>query len=182
MRRTRSALQTALIELAVKQDYETITVAAICEAADVGRSAFYQHFKGKDDLLRTGFAKLEADLDGLETGQDASFSAAFLEHAIQHRILFRALMRSRAAPIVSAAVRRILIEKASNLITSESKSGAPQDLRAILLADLLLSLTRWWFDRDAKLPTGDVEDMFTEMAGGILGEQGCRCVHRGKTR
>lgn len=180
VRRTRSALQTALFELVVKRDYETITVADICEAADVGRSAFYQHFKGKDDLLRTGFAKLKADLGGVEEGQSANFSAAFLEHAIQHRILYRALMRSQAAPIVSAAVRRILVEKASNLISSESRSGAPRDLRAILLADIVFSLTLWWFDRDARLPVCDVEAMFAEMAAGVLGNYVCSCASCGQ--
>ncbi|MVO17619.1 TetR/AcrR family transcriptional regulator [Parasedimentitalea huanghaiensis] len=182
VRRTRSALQTALLELVVKRAYETITVADICDAADVGRSAFYQHFKGKDDLLRAGFAKLEDDLGRGEAGQDASFSNAFLEHAIQHRVLYRALMRSQAAPIVSAAIRRILVEKASNLITAESGTGVPRELRATLLADLLLSLTLWWFDRDARLPVCDVEAMFAEMATGILGEQGGRYASPGQTK
>ena len=169
VRRTRTALQNALLEMAVKRNYEAITVADICDAADVGRSAFYQHFKGKDDLLRSGFARLEADLGGAEAGQGASFSAAFLEHALQHRVLYRAMMRSQAGPIVSAAIRRVLGAQVVSSLTTESPSGIPRDLRATLLVDLLYSLTRWWLDRDAMQPASEVDAMFREMASGILG-------------
>lgn len=170
VRKTRRALQTALFELVVKEDYEAIIVADICAAADVGRSAFYQHFKGKDDLLRSGFARLEADLDATEFGQKSGFGAGFLEHAFQHRVLYRAIMRSQAGPIVSTAIRRILDSHARTSLESESASGVPRDLRAALLVDLLISLARWWLDRDARQPVLEMEAMFREMAAGIIGE------------
>lgn len=170
VRKTRRALQTALLELVVKEDYEAITVADICDAADVGRSAFYHHFKGKDDLLRSGFAQLEADLDATGLGQGADFGASFLEHAFQHRVLYPALMRSQAGPIVSTAIRRILGSHARTTLDSESASGVPRELRAALLVDLLLSLTGWWLERDAKQPVREIDGMFKEMAAGIIGK------------
>jgi AcrR family transcriptional regulator len=175
VRRTRTALQNALFEIVVQRNYEAITVADICDAADVGRSAFYQHFKGKDDLLRSGFARLEADLSVTEVGQDISFSAAFLEHALQHRMLYRALMRSQAGPIVSASIRRVLGAQATGSLAPESPSGIPRDLRATLLVDLLYSLTRWWLDRDATQTVSEIDAMFHEMAAGILGEPSHHC-------
>jgi len=165
VRRTRQALQGALFELVTRRDYETITVADICEVADVGRSAFYQHFKGKDDLLRAAFERLEADMDTAEAG----FSAGFLDHAYQHRALYRGMMRSQAAPIVSTAIRRILGSKAKELLASESASGAPRDLRSALLVDMLFSLTRWWLDRDAPQSVEEIDTMFRELAVGIVG-------------
>lgn len=169
VRRTRNALHQALFDLVVKQDYEAITVANICDAADVGRSAFYQHFKGKDDLLRSGFAQLEADLVAIDSGQAAGFSTRFLEHAFRHRELYRSLMRSQAGPIASTAIRRILGAQARIIISPESPSGVPRDLRAALLVDLLLSHTRWWLDRDAVQPIHEIDAMFNEVAAGIIG-------------
>ena len=169
VRRTRHALQQAMLGLLARADYDAITVAQICEAADVGRSAFYQHFKGKDDLLRSGFAQLEADLEVSEPHQAADFSARFLDHAYRHRALYRSLMRSLAAPIATTAIRRILDGQARAVLARETPSGAPQDLRAALLVDLLLSLTRWWLDRDARQPIRDIDAMFKELSAGIIG-------------
>lgn len=179
VRRTKKALQTALFEIVVKQSYETITVADICAAADVGRSAFYQHFQGKDDLLRSGFAQLEADLGATGAEQNAGFSVDFLDHALRHRLLYRAMMRSQAAPIVSSAIRRILGAKALASLAPVSPSGIPRELRATLLVDMLLSLTRWWLDREAQQPVSEIETMFREMAAGILGAPPRRSASHG---
>ncbi|RTM09235.1 MAG: TetR family transcriptional regulator [Hyphomicrobiales bacterium] len=52
--RTRATLQHALISLIPKKGYEAVTVEDICDAANVGRSTFYAHYTGKDDLKRRG--------------------------------------------------------------------------------------------------------------------------------
>src|SRR5262245_45123225 len=51
--RTRAMLHQALLALIMEKGYEAISVADICERADVGRSTFYAHFTGKDDLKRS---------------------------------------------------------------------------------------------------------------------------------
>lgn len=51
IRRTRTALHRALIELMMQRPYERITVAEVIARADIGRSTFYAHFRDKDDLL-----------------------------------------------------------------------------------------------------------------------------------
>ncbi|GGA53764.1 TetR/AcrR family transcriptional regulator [Pelagibacterium lentulum] len=171
VRRTRAALRAALAELVVTQSYDSLTVAKICDAADVGRSAFYQHFKGKDDLLRSGFAKLEADLAAAEVEPGKSFSAGFFAHALRHRELYRALTHSQAAPIATAAVRRILESRARKLLAPESPAGVPRNLRAALLVDVLISLVRWWLDRESPQAVDKIDAMFHELVSGILGTQ-----------
>ncbi len=52
--RTRRALHRAMFSLLEERPYENLTVLDICERADIGRSAFYEHFAGKDDPLRCG--------------------------------------------------------------------------------------------------------------------------------
>jgi AcrR family transcriptional regulator len=56
--RTRATLQHALNSLILKKGYEAITIKDICDAANVGRSTFYAHYTGKDDLKRSGFEPL----------------------------------------------------------------------------------------------------------------------------
>jgi AcrR family transcriptional regulator len=60
--RTRAMLQHALLSLIAKKRYEAITIKDICEAANVGRSTFYEHYTGKDDLKRCGLEHLRAVL------------------------------------------------------------------------------------------------------------------------
>ena len=67
--RTRRALHRAMFSLLEERPYETHTVLDICERADISRSAFYEHFAGKDDLFRVGFEQLEErGGPGFETG------------------------------------------------------------------------------------------------------------------
>ncbi|MFI9534781.1 TetR/AcrR family transcriptional regulator [Nocardia fusca] len=51
VRKTRSALHRALIELMMERPYDRITVSDVIARADVGRSTFYAHYRDKDELL-----------------------------------------------------------------------------------------------------------------------------------
>ncbi len=51
VRRTRLAIFEAFKTLVLSRRYDEIRVADIIEEADVGRSTFYDHFTGKDDVL-----------------------------------------------------------------------------------------------------------------------------------
>src|SRR6266446_9618264 len=89
--RTMAMLQQALNSLILKKGYEAITIKDICDAANVGRSTFYAHFKNKDDLMRSGLEPLRKLLvdrqkEALATPGDVKdrsfgFSAAMFEHA-----------------------------------------------------------------------------------------------------
>lgn len=60
VRMTRRMLKDALLELMQKQDLAGISVTALCEAADVNRSTFYNYYSDPVDLLR------EAEQDFLD--------------------------------------------------------------------------------------------------------------------
>src|SRR5258708_34153749 len=52
-----AAPKTAIL----RKGYEAITIQDIIDEADVGRSTFYAHYTGKEDLLRRGFQTLPAE-------------------------------------------------------------------------------------------------------------------------
>jgi AcrR family transcriptional regulator len=116
--RTRGLLHQALIALILRKGYEAITVADICEAADVGRSTFYAHYAGKEDLMRGGLARLrEALVDRHADGasepagahrRNLGFSLPMFEHARDHLELYRAHVGDRGGAIAMDAIRRIL--------------------------------------------------------------------------
>lgn len=49
--RSKQALTTAFAELLHRQSYQSITIQAITERANTGRSTFYRHFQSKADVL-----------------------------------------------------------------------------------------------------------------------------------
>jgi len=51
VRRTKTALRNSLIELMKTRSILHISVKEICDAADIGRSTFYAHYKDQYDLL-----------------------------------------------------------------------------------------------------------------------------------
>ncbi|MEM9777454.1 MAG: TetR/AcrR family transcriptional regulator [Chloroflexota bacterium] len=51
VRRTRLALQTALLELLEKKKFERIQIKELAAQADLSRHAFYSHFDTKEELL-----------------------------------------------------------------------------------------------------------------------------------
>jgi AcrR family transcriptional regulator len=63
VRRTQKLLHGALISLALEKNYDSITIQEILDRADIGRSTFYAHFKGKDELLISGIHELRDTLE-----------------------------------------------------------------------------------------------------------------------
>lgn len=104
-RHTRQALRDALTALLRRKNYDDITVQDIVEAADVGRSTFYLHCSGKEDLLRRGLRTLRSELvdrhDRLRSAAEGrrSFSLKLLEHVETHRDLYPALGRGRGRDV-----------------------------------------------------------------------------------
>lgn len=61
-RRTRAALQSALLELLQKRRLASIQIQEITDLADVSRPAFYLHFESKEELLLSHIDDLFAQL------------------------------------------------------------------------------------------------------------------------
>src|SRR5690349_5121391 len=60
--RTRDAIRRAFIALADKRRYEDFSVADLVAEANIGRSTFYEHYRSKDDVLRTLMDGMLAEL------------------------------------------------------------------------------------------------------------------------
>ena len=78
VRRTRQALTLALIELVLEKRYDAITIQDLLDRADVGRSTFYGHYRGKDDLLLRSFEGL---LGGARPGDGPRLGAEWASGA-----------------------------------------------------------------------------------------------------
>ena len=172
--RTRRALHRAMFSLLEERPYETHTVLDICERADISRSAFYEHFAGKDDLFRVGFEQLEeelaaalADRPGLDvTAERRIIVQTLFRHAAGHARLYRAIAREHTRRIAHNTIASILTPYLLRVlgVTNEVSKGV-QDLRLATILGALLAALNWWLDRGARL---DVDTMVDEIMSTIL--------------
>lgn len=168
--RTRRVLHRALFSLLEERPYETLTVLDICERADIGRSAFYVHFAGKDDLFRVGFEQLEEELSealenrqGLDVAGDGRVIVQTLfRHAAGHARLYRALARGHAGRIADITIVNILTPPLLNMLgTADDVPKGVRDLRLTTILGALLAALHWWLDRGARLEVDTVVDEVT---------------------
>jgi AcrR family transcriptional regulator len=176
--RTRASLQHALMCLVRKKRYDSITVADICETANVRRSTFYGHYASKDDLKRSGLQHLRQTL--IENQENAlatpdrvterhlAFSLPMFEHAREHVEAYRALVGTRGGEVALGAIREIL----SDLLRRELSANAsekpvdvmPRELVIQIVVGTYMTVLTWWLDGGAKLPPHQIDAMFRRLA------------------
>ena len=172
IRRTHERLGLALLGLIQEKPIRKVTVQEVLDRASVGRSTFYLHFRDKNDLL---LSQLETFLEFMSTTlshrKEASHRVVpvteMFAHIASQMKIYRALGDSGclhdffdlAQGYFSRGIEQRL--KESNRLPKLP----PRELaaRASALAGSLLSLLRWWLDRGAKEPAGDMDKLFHRM-------------------
>jgi AcrR family transcriptional regulator len=156
VRRTRRALQQALIELIVERGYPRTTVQDVLDRADVGRSTFYAHFRDKDALIASCFDDLRDDLAralaNMEDHQPAAVRdparpvGVMFEHAYRNRQVYQAVGTEHLHPMILEALRE-------HLCTHDLR--LPVEVVAQYHAAALVGLLGWWVR--AGFPYGPAE-------------------------
>lgn len=177
VRRTRDALQKALISLILDKGYEALTIEEICAAANVGRSTFYAHYTSKDDLkrsaidehLRTLFQqRRNAHSGGAADGQQpVSPTLAILEHAREHRDYCRAMVRGDSATLAVETIRNALADHMRQEIREldfDGSSGAfLREFSVQYMVGAFMSVLTWWIQGGARRPAEEMEDLFRRL-------------------
>ena len=169
--RTRAALGRALVSLVRSKGYEAATVAEVCAAADVGRSTFYAHYAGKDDLKRRAMAAHLREViargsdgpGGSRPADPLGFSLPLLQHARDHLDLRRAQAGGPAERIaleVLGEVAREHVRAGLAGTRAAGRDGAPPEAVAAFVAGAWLALHAWWLDAGARLPPQEVDAIF----------------------
>jgi AcrR family transcriptional regulator len=125
VRKTRSVLRAALLELMLERGWDAVSVRDICQRADVGRSTFYVHFADKENLLLSGFDDLHHAMEQfrIEAKSPFGFLLPLIEHAADNRRLVEALIGRQSGQRVHWRFRDVLAE----LVRSELVSlGVPE--------------------------------------------------------
>ena len=150
--------------------YDSIAVKDVLDRANVGRSTFYAHFSGKDDLLENGIQEIFRSIQGRPPSGDpreqlVAFSLPILEYIDRHR--------HASGPMMSREGRLAMHEHLQNVVTSlivddfakaMPRGGwslqLPADLIARHLASTFVLILNWWIESQNVLTPQEVDARF----------------------
>ncbi len=182
IQKTRKALHEALISLMYSQRYDAILIQDILDRANVGRSTFYAHFRGKDELLVDGLDGLRELLRNAQLAAIAppgksyehviGFSLAMFIHAYAHAKIYRSLVGGPGWIMVGRRIEEILVqlmeEEARPLYTRRAAASLPYELFIHFLGTTFMSVLTWWFSFKQALPPEEINALFRQLVIPIL--------------
>jgi AcrR family transcriptional regulator len=183
VRRTRKALQAALISLILEKGYDSVTIEDITDRADLGRTTFYLHFRDKEELLMQAIDAIGEDfiethaailtedgstedkLKALKLNLDERILYHIFDHARQNADLYKVMLRGEGSAKAS--------ERMSDLIRSETirrlealpdlKTKVPLDIFSIFFSGTLIEMVTWWLENDQPYTIEQMVTYFRQM-------------------
>lgn len=147
--RTRTAVFGAFVRLAFDRRYSAIRTADLIAEAGIGRSTFYEHFRGKDDVLIAVIDPIFVPLAEAVAGRGNLWHLrAMLEHVWEQRALGRILFEGR--------LLLKLQRKLAGMIEARLDAGTPDTIPpamiAMAAATAQLAMLRMWLAGEAPCP------------------------------
>jgi AcrR family transcriptional regulator len=173
VRRTRTSLLMAWLDLIVEKGYEDVTVQDIVDRANVGRSTFYTHFLDKRELLLSGVEELHSFLAQQHAALDRSaadstgllpYSLPLFQHIQRNFRVCRVLLGSHSGGIGEPHMRRIL----TDLVRQEIAAPVPPNVTPAVPLDVvvhytvsaLIGLLTWWTDEQLPCSPEEIDLQF----------------------
>lgn len=124
IKRTRTAVFNAMLDLMVEKDASKITVLELCKRADINKSTFYLHYKSMNDCLQSCF---QAIMDGVievskrikyeEIRRDPTNAVSTLLNEVEKEVEY--LYKFKASSICGPAIK-VLKENLVNCIAQNN--------------------------------------------------------------
>ena len=171
VRRTRDALGNALLALMQEQSFETITVQQVLDRAHIGRSTFYSHYLGKDDLLLSDVEDFLEDASTflLRRREDSNRVAPvreFFAHVAEMQHIRAAFHRADKMRDFLELAQGFFARAIKKRLSAISPPGAGRNqyaARSHALAGAMLSLMSWWLDHTAEISAEEMDSLFHQI-------------------
>lgn len=144
--RTRKAISDAFTVLLFSRRYGAIRTVDVIEAAGVGRSTFYEHFRNKDDVLVAVIEPLFNPLADAAAGRGNLGALRFmLDHVWEQRAASRMLFE----PPLAIKLQRKLAAMIEARLPNDEEGAPPRALVAMGAAAGTLAMLRMWLAGEA---------------------------------
>lgn len=159
IQRTRQLLNSALVDLIKEKGFDAITIQDITERANLGRTTFYLHYPGKEELLLDHHATM-AEMLGLQQLTRAELLADeppaglvnFLTLVAENRRFYAAITNARTADLLMRGIREQMMAYLEETLVAAFPGLAPTMPLALLKPYLInahLAFVDWWIRSDA---------------------------------
>jgi AcrR family transcriptional regulator len=154
--RTRRDLMAAFIQLVLTRGYLAVTTAEISRKANIGRSTFYLHYSGKQQLLEQSLRHPCAGLAACMSGEvSASQLVPLLEHFRDQRTVNRVFFEF---PIRQVWVKSLAGVIEPRLARARARLRIPRSLAALMVAEMQIALVTHWLNGNAAVKTEAVAE------------------------
>jgi AcrR family transcriptional regulator len=183
VQKTRQLLYEAFDALIVEKTFDAIAVREILDRANVGRSTFYAHYRGKEELLDgrihdvIGAPGRSSPAAGSERHERIlAFSLPILDHIDRHRRTVKRTRDRRGQAVLHDHLRRViagLIDDALQLDPQgrqELANGMPRELLGQYLSSTFVLVLNWWLERGSHLTPSAADGLFRALALPVLRE------------
>jgi AcrR family transcriptional regulator len=162
VRRTRAVLRTALIDLVLKNGWDSVSVMDVCARADVGRSTFYAHFVDKEDLLLSGFDALHAELRATQTSDAESFAFvdALMAHVEENVKLVRVVLGRKSGQAVQRRFREVVTRIVDAELESMGVGAEERPLVARYVSGGLVEMIFAWIEGPIRADAREIAGTF----------------------
>lgn len=165
---TRRGIVDAFTALALRQRFTSIRISDVLAQAAIGKSTFYEHFRGKNDLLVSAMQPVIVALATAASGRAArSYVRGMVVHLWDRRSLGRALLDSAAASIVQRSLAEAIIPHAERA----GLPGGAAILTARGIAAAQLAMVRSWMAGETPATVDAMTDCLIACASMLLREQ-----------
>lgn len=178
-KRTRDEVYAALAKLLSKENYSSISVKEIIDAANIGRSTFYQHFETKDDLLNQTADELFNHVfitHGAGENHEHSESLTLKEqlahfaYHVQNNPLYYELLTSSSSSFFFDHLKKRLIPYFGDSLHFKDHS-LPRDFLVESSVSSFLTILSYWLKDGMKESPEALENYFEATLGPILEQE-----------
>ncbi len=147
----------------MERRYDDITIADILERANVGKSTFYEHFKNKEDVLRSAMSgMLETLADTVSENYDPDRLRGLIAHFWKNRRLGRKVFSGS----LGDNLRRSLTALIEGKLMAAGSAKAAAQLKAIQLASAHIHLLEAWTAGEVAAEQEDIVYSLHRIAAG----------------
>ncbi len=152
MQRTHAAVLGAFIGLVTQRRYEDLTIEDIVRRSGVGRSTLYEHFPGKDSILKVSLRGPFSILaDAIRPADNTASLTRLLEHFWSNRALgssiFAGPTREKCLGVLIGHVEQRLVSRPGGAALI-----VPTRLAATQIAEALLAPVLAWLFGKSRCP------------------------------
>lgn len=136
-------MRSAFNRLVLTKGYAAFSAADVAGQANVGRSTFYEHYRGKEDILAQSLLPILAPLaDTCVADRTDPALLAAVEHFWTNRRHTRALLTGRARDVVVRQLALLIGERLAR--TAPMRSLLPAPIAAAHLANGQIAIIDAW--------------------------------------